>query len=88
MTIIGGTPIHSNHLFLIGFHFRWRFWWDATRLTRGVVCGLVVNIVDALILAWGNAPHGHSHGPPPPPPVAAPGTQPTKQPVPRCIPSL
>jgi hypothetical protein len=40
----------------------------------GVVCGLVVNIVDALILAWGNAPHGHSHGPPPPPPVPAPGT--------------
>jgi len=24
--------------------------------------GLVVNIIDALILKWGNAPHGHSHG--------------------------
>lgn len=24
--------------------------------------GFVVNIIDALILKWGNAPHGHSHG--------------------------
>jgi len=24
-------------------------------------CGLAVNIIDALILAWGKAPHGHSH---------------------------
>jgi len=24
--------------------------------------GLAVNIIDALILKWGNAPHGHSHG--------------------------
>jgi zinc transporter 2 len=25
-------------------------------------CGFLVNIIDALILKWGNAPHGHSHG--------------------------
>lgn len=48
---------------------------DGRIMTIIGVCGLVVNIVDALILAWGNAPHGHSHGPPPPPPVPAPGEE-------------
>jgi zinc transporter 2 len=34
---------------------------DGMIMTIIGVCGLFVNIIDALILRWGNAPHGHSH---------------------------
>ena len=35
---------------------------DSVIMTIIGTAGLVVNIIDALILAWGNASHGHSHG--------------------------
>jgi len=35
---------------------------DGMIMTAIGVCGFFVNIIDALILKWGNAPHGHSHG--------------------------
>jgi len=35
---------------------------DGMIMTVIGVCGFFVNIIDALILKWGNAPHGHSHG--------------------------
>jgi len=35
---------------------------DGRIMTIIGICGFLVNIIDALILKWGNAPHGHSHG--------------------------
>jgi len=35
---------------------------DGMIMTIIGICGLVVNIIDAGILTWGNAPHGHDHG--------------------------
>eukprot|EP01118_Nematostelium_gracile_P016304 TRINITY_DN6718_c0_g1_i1.p1 TRINITY_DN6718_c0_g1~~TRINITY_DN6718_c0_g1_i1.p1 ORF type:complete len:403 (+),score=109.91 TRINITY_DN6718_c0_g1_i1:53-1261(+) len=35
---------------------------DGRIMTIIGVLGFVVNIIDAIILHWGNAPHGHSHG--------------------------
>jgi len=34
---------------------------DGRIMTIIGIAGLVVNIIDAFILNWGNAPHGHSH---------------------------
>jgi len=35
---------------------------DGRVMTVIGICGLVVNLIDAVILYWGNVSHGHSHG--------------------------